>query len=139
MCSPNYVFDVDRQQEGSDQFKQLVWRDTKKVGIARSTFEKHGNFCTVIVARYSPPANRANSRSNVPRGSFDRDSYCNGLGKSSDFTRESAHTRNAIAQESSNTQGTNILFPLKHRPYDTGFPENNTVQGLKGYFSKCFN
>ena len=106
VCSPKYVFDVDRNQEGSDQFKQLVWRDTKKVGIARSTFEKHGNFCTVIVARYSPPASRAaNSRSNVPRGSFDRDSYCDGLGKSSDFTRESAHTRNAIAQESSNTQG----------------------------------
>jgi hypothetical protein len=104
VCSPTYVFDVDRPQEGSDQFKQIVWKETNKLGIARSTFEKQGNHCTIIVARYSPPVSRADVRSNVPRGSFDV-SYCGGLGKSSDFIRESGHSRSAIQHESSNTQG----------------------------------
>ena len=120
MCSPSYVFDVDRTQEGSDQFKQIVWKDTTKMGIARSTFEKHGNFCTIIVARYSPPASRANTRANVPRGSYDA-SYCEGLGKSSEFIKESAQTRNAILHESSNTQGTVDICKVHFKLADSKF------------------
>lgn len=105
VCNPEYVFDVDRAQENADKFVQVVWKDTKRFGIGRSTFQKDGKFCTVVVARYSPPTSKSNARSNVIRGVFDHGSYCNGLGRSSIPAVETDNTQKAIKSASQNTQG----------------------------------
>jgi len=80
ICSNNNAFQSNQLQDSSLEFDQVIWKDTQRIGVGRSTFEKDGRFCSVIVARYNPPIQKNSARNNILKGSFDRHSYCNGLG-----------------------------------------------------------
>ena len=58
----------------------MVWKDTTRLGVARSTFYKDSKKCSVVVAKYFPSKNKTAVVSNVVRGDYDAKSYCDGLG-----------------------------------------------------------
>ena len=79
MCQPGYNFKSNIAASGTGHFSQVVWKSTKKIGIAKQT-RMHGNMkCTYIVARYSPAGNVHDEYDkNVEKGNFD-DSVCKEL------------------------------------------------------------
>ena len=61
-------------------FLKLVWRDTKSIGMGKSTFNRDGSVCTYVVARYKPKGNFIKEyESNVLRGSFDAAERCKNI------------------------------------------------------------
>ena len=66
-------------ESGTGHFTQVIWKSTKKIGIAKQT-RMHGNMkCTYIVARYSPAGNiHGEFEKNVEKGGFN-DSVCKEL------------------------------------------------------------
>ena len=58
-------------ESGTGHFTQVVWKSTKKIGIAKQT-RMHGALkCTYIVARYSPEGNiHKDFEKNVEKGDF---------------------------------------------------------------------
>ena len=59
---------------------QLVWKASKRVGIAYATKKKKsGNLCTVVIALFEPGGNIESEISdNIRKGSFDK-SYCGSI------------------------------------------------------------
>ena len=58
-------------------FFQIVWRKSKKVGIAYATKmkKKSQTLCTVVVAKFDPIGNTGDLVQNVDKGSFEK-SFC---------------------------------------------------------------
>ena len=47
-------------------FTQIVWKRSTKLGIAKANGKKvNGNFCTYVVARYTPPGNYASKQAYI--------------------------------------------------------------------------
>ena len=58
-------------ESGTGHFTQVVWKSTKKIGIAKQTRMHGGLKCTYIVARYSPEGNiHEDFEKNVEKGNF---------------------------------------------------------------------
>lgn len=56
-------------------FTQVVWKDSKVLGIGKAEGERHGLKCTYVVARYKPAGNFIGQFSeNVGKGSFQKSS-----------------------------------------------------------------
>ena len=107
VCSPAEGFSVDYLVENAPRFAQMIWKETTQLGIGRSTFEKDGKLCTVVVARYFPGAEWFTAKSNLFRGSFDHAAYCHGLGSivdlgDNDIKKIPARSATPVSQ---NTQG----------------------------------
>ena len=63
----------------SAHFTQVVWGDTKFLGVGRAQTTKDGITCQYIVARYRPPGNFVEEFGrNVLKGSFS-ENVCKGL------------------------------------------------------------
>ena len=56
---------------GTGHFTQVVWKESKELGIGRAVGKKNGMTCTYIVGRYRPAGNfQGKFQENVVRGSF---------------------------------------------------------------------
>lgn len=55
----------------------MVWKDSKKVGVAYATKAKptKKSLCTVVVAKFDPPEDEKDFANNIRKGSFDK-SFC---------------------------------------------------------------
>ena len=72
MCNPGYNFKRDGKQVGTGHFTQIVWKDTKALGIGLAASKSEdGHICSYVVARYSKAGNDLGTiRSNVGKGHF---------------------------------------------------------------------
>ena len=70
VCS--YDFAKNTAQKGTEEFTQLVWKGTLKMGIAYITKKKpNGFFCTYVVAKYKPAGNiPGKNGENIKKGTF---------------------------------------------------------------------
>lgn len=76
ICVPGYTFGSEGSG-GAGHFTQVVWKESKELGIGKADIDKNGMKCTYIVGRYKPAGNMiSNFGKNVMKGSFDK-SYCN--------------------------------------------------------------
>ena len=83
-CNPGYDYEKGKyaSNEGSNtgHFTQLVWKDSRELGMGSHTIEKNNDKCTYIVARYRPAGNYAGLYDiNVKRGSFTNTNNCSNL------------------------------------------------------------
>ena len=77
VCNPGYLFYKGDQNKGTGHFTQVVWKESTVLGIGRAESEEGGMKCAYIVGRYQPAGNYMGEyQQNVPKGSFDRNSYC---------------------------------------------------------------
>ena len=77
VCSPGYRFNRGGKNSGTGHFTQVVWKESTVLGIGRAESEENGMKCAYIVGRYKPAGNfRGEYQQNVPKGSFDANSYC---------------------------------------------------------------
>ncbi|XP_068722772.1 venom allergen 3-like [Montipora capricornis] len=77
VCEPGYYFDRESNSGGTLHFTQLVWKESTKLGIGLAESTKDGMKCAYVVARYEPAGNMMGDfLENVPKGNFDRASYC---------------------------------------------------------------
>lgn len=79
VCEPGYYFDRESNSGGTLHFTQLVWKESTKLGIGLAESRKDGMKCAYVVARYKPAGNRGDFLENVPKGTFDRSSYCQAI------------------------------------------------------------
>ena len=72
VCEPGYIFARDGIQPGTGHFTQVVWKNTKSLGIGlAASKEPDGRICSYVVARYFKAGNDlATIRSNVAKGKF---------------------------------------------------------------------
>ena len=69
--------------ENAESFSQLVWKDTKRFGIAISHGKKGNQTCIYVAALYRPPGNiEGFYKENVFLGNLKRDTYCDGVKRS---------------------------------------------------------
>ena len=104
VCDKNYNFDSDFDNTGSDQFTQMVWRGSTKIGVGVAkkdiTIDNLNLSCYFFVARYDDnPTKYFNSyKKNVPRGHFNK-TLCRDLSKFTDeelAKRTEAAARDAV-------------------------------------------
>ncbi len=80
MCSPGYVFGSEKPGD-TGHFTQVVWKDSKKLGVGKATGKKQNMTCTYVVARYQPRGNIVSQfKDNVQKGTFN-DGKCADLEK----------------------------------------------------------
>ncbi len=78
VCSSKYDF-KHLENAKARSFTQLIWRDSKKFGIARSFSKKNGLFVATVVALYENPGNVHGAfPRNIEKGRFIQ-SYCDRL------------------------------------------------------------
>ncbi|XP_065065301.1 uncharacterized protein LOC135691380 [Rhopilema esculentum] len=72
VCNPGYNFKRDGKQVGTGHFTQIVWKDTKALGIGLAASKSEdGHICSYVVARYYQAGNDLGTiRSNVGKGHF---------------------------------------------------------------------
>ncbi|PFX24962.1 Golgi-associated plant pathogenesis-related protein 1 [Stylophora pistillata] len=80
-----YTFGKQGPQSGTNHFTQLVWKESRELGIGRaSNKQPNGETCTFIVARYKPLGNFENGDDayvkNIQKGTFD-ETYCRNIPK----------------------------------------------------------
>lgn len=83
-CSPGFDFKTEKPNHGTGHFTQVVWKDSKILGIGKYTKEDKlkNMYCTYIVARYRPAGNWAGQyTSNVSKGNFDSQETCENIDK----------------------------------------------------------
>ena len=83
MC--HYTFGKEGPQSGTNHFTQLVWKDSRELGIGKASKKQpNGETCTFIVARYKPLGNFESGDDayvkNVEKGTFD-ETYCRNIPK----------------------------------------------------------
>jgi len=77
VCSPGYKFYAGSRNRGTGHFTQVVWKESTVLGIGRAESVENGMKCAYIVGRYKPAGNFIGEyRQNVPKGSFDANTYC---------------------------------------------------------------
>ena len=78
VCDPGHNFRANRMDYGTGHFTQVVWKDTKELGIAYYDYiDKKKRPCRVTVARYRPPGNYGGRfLDNVDTGSFNKQAHC---------------------------------------------------------------
>ena len=84
VCSPGYKFESENPNHGTGHFTQVVWKETKSLGIGKFSKENPAKkeFCTYIVARYRPAGNWAKQYTkNVIKGTFDSQKTCDNIDK----------------------------------------------------------
>ena len=85
VCSPGYQFNAGSNNRGTGHFTQVVWKESTVLGIGRAEVQQNGMKCAYIVGRYKPAGNFLGEyQQNVPKGSFDANSYCAALDKGFD-------------------------------------------------------
>ena len=53
-------------------FSQVVWKNSKVIGVGKATKKKDGVICEYVVTRYSPAGNiKGEFKDNIAKGSFD--------------------------------------------------------------------
>jgi len=83
VCKPGYDFTSGKFDMQTGHFTQVVWKDTKELGIGKATGKSEGYDCTFVVARYKPPGNfQGKFQSQVQKGKFDP-SICSTLEQTS--------------------------------------------------------
>ena len=85
-CSHGYNFERRDKQPGTGHFTQLIWKDTRELGVGLSAVQHpEGSACSYIVARYYKAGNDLRSiLQNVEKGRFNEASCSNGYRKNSD-------------------------------------------------------
>ncbi|XP_068723223.1 Golgi-associated plant pathogenesis-related protein 1-like isoform X1 [Montipora capricornis] len=79
VCNPGYegLGEVDTGPMEAGHFSQVIWKKSTKLGIGRAEIELNGMKCAFVVGRYEPAGNFIGTyRENVPKGTFDRATYC---------------------------------------------------------------
>ena len=78
VCQPGFVFGNKVAESGTGHFTQVVWQETKALGIAKASRMQNGLKCTYVVAVYSPGGNKYKKmEENVKKGYFDEKTVCN--------------------------------------------------------------
>jgi len=72
VCNPGYNFDNGQFSMPTGHFSQVIWKDTKQLGIGKAISIREGIRCLYVVARYKPPGNyQGEFEKNVLKGDFD--------------------------------------------------------------------
>ena len=71
VCKPGYTFGAENPAGGTLHFTQVVWKETKELGMGKAVSERNGMTCTYVVGRYKEMGNMGGEyKDNVPQGSF---------------------------------------------------------------------
>lgn len=71
VCKPGYTFGGENPAGGTLHFTQVVWKETKDLGMGKAVSERNGMTCTYVVGRYRKMGNMGGEyKDNVPQGSF---------------------------------------------------------------------
>ena len=66
--------------ENAESFTQMIWKDTRRFGIATATGKKGNQTCTYVAALYRPPGNIEEFYSdNIFIGKLRREQYCDNV------------------------------------------------------------
>ena len=80
MCKPGYTFGQESGSGGTGHFTQVVWKESKLLGIGKADIHRDDMNCTYVVARYRPAGNMMGDYAiNVPQGSFNKAQACAGV------------------------------------------------------------
>ena len=73
LCNPGYNFNSGQFTMGTGHFSQLVWKDTRDLGVGLAVAVRDGIRCAYIVGRYKPPGNyQGQFQRQVLRGNYDK-------------------------------------------------------------------
>ena len=69
--------------DNAESFTQLIWKDTRRFGIARATSRKGNQTCSYVAGLYRPPGNIEEFYSeNVALGKLKKNNYCDNVKRS---------------------------------------------------------
>jgi len=83
VCDPGYNFTGGdgSSVSGTGHFTQVVWKESRVLGIGRAEVEQGDKKCAYIVGRYKPAGNMGGSfKENVLKGDFNS-TYCAKINK----------------------------------------------------------
>lgn len=73
MCGYDFLTHKGKRSDiNVEDFAQLVWRGTKRLGVGRAVGLSSLKPCTYIVAQYLPASKPIGHRNNIDIGKFDK-------------------------------------------------------------------